>query len=149
MKRAYKNLLHLYPKDYREVFAAEMLAVFEEASDERRGRSLLRFALVELMSLVIGAGDEWIAKLTYGVYHSNSYISGRCLPDRQMMRPAGVTRTSYSAGQTAVDLIDEAGMCVNAHQRLVFASPLRRLLIFTCAVFLPVHPKARIWNRPN
>jgi hypothetical protein len=158
MRRACKTLLQFYPRDYREMFAAEMLVVFEEASEERRRHGsavFVRFAVAELMGLVTGAGAEWIAKSAYALFHSGSYISGRCLPDPRLMRPAGITRESYFAAQTATakatDLIDEAGTCVNAHQRFVLASPLRRLLILICGVLLPIHPslcaKTRVWKR--
>src|SRR5215510_9618456 len=104
MRRAYKILLRLYPGDYREIFAAEMLAVFEEASEERRRHGaivLLRFAVVELMSLVSGSWSEWIAKMAYAVYHSNSsYINGRCLPDARKMLPPGASRESYDLLRT-------------------------------------------------
>lgn len=148
MRRVYKTLLRLYPRDYTEVFAAEMSAVFEEVSEERRRQGttiFLRFVVAELMGLVIGAWAEWIAKSIYAVYHSNSYISGRCLPDPLRIRPAGVSRESHFAALRApaktADLIDETGTCVNAHQTFVLASPLRRLLILICKVFLPIHPR--------
>jgi hypothetical protein len=83
MRRLYKTLLRLYPRDYTELFAAEMLAAFEEVSEERQRQGaavFLRFAIAELMGLVTGAVAELIAKSVYAVYHNNSYISGRCLP---------------------------------------------------------------------
>ena len=149
MRRVYKTLLRLYPRDYTELFAAEMLAAFEEVSEERRRQGaaiFLRFAVAELMGLVTGAVAEWIAKSVYTVYHSNSnYISGRCLPDPLRIRPAGLSRESYFAALHAPaktpDLIDETGTCLNAHQTFVLASPLRRLLILICKVFLPIHPR--------
>src|SRR5262245_34154675 len=148
MMRVYKTLLRLYPRDYTEVFAAEMSAVFEEAFEERRRQGtaiFLRFAVEELMGLVTGAVAEWIAKSVYSVYHNNSYISGRCLPDPLRIRPAGVSRESFFAALHApaksADLIDETGTCGNAHQTFVLASPLRRLFILICKVFLPIHPR--------
>jgi hypothetical protein len=149
MRRVYKTLLRLYPRDYTELFAAEMSAAFEEAFEERRRQGaaiFLRFAVAELTGLVAGAMAELIAKSVYALYHSNSsYISGRCLPDPLRIRPAGLSRESYFATQAAsaktADLIDETGSCLNAHQTFVLASPLRRLLILICKVFLPIHPR--------
>jgi len=159
MRRVYVSLLRLYPNDYREIFAAEMLAAFEEASEERRRHGslvFLRFTFVELMGLVGGAGAEWMAKSTYSLYHSNSsYIRGRCLPDLRKMWPASAAREAYYAAQTAhanlTTLIAESEMCINAHQRFIYASPLKRLLILICEMFLPIHPrmgaKTRVWSR--
>ena len=86
--RAYKILLRLYPRDYRALFAGEMLAAFRTGSEECRGQgsgAYLRFAVSELAGLLSGAAAEWIAKSTTG-----SAIRGRCLPDRLKMRPPGV-----------------------------------------------------------
>jgi hypothetical protein len=96
MKRAYKILLQLYPRDFRAMFATEMSNTFEEASVERRRRGLgtyVRFALAELMALTMGAGIEWIAKLT-----TDSSVRGRSLPDRLLMRPPGVSFDAHYAG---------------------------------------------------
>jgi hypothetical protein len=92
-KRAYNFLLQLYPRDYRAMFAAEMLSAFEQAAEEQRGRA---FVLWELASLLVGAGSEWIAKLT-----SDSSIRGRLLPDRVRMRPPGVPWEVHYAGAFA------------------------------------------------
>jgi hypothetical protein len=131
VRLVYKTLLRLYPRDYAELFAAEMLTVFEEANNDRlrQGSAVfLRFAVAELMGLVSGAGAEWIAKSAYNVYHSGSYVSGCRQPDPLRIRPAGV---SYFAARTApakaTDLIDEAEMCVNAYQKFVYTSPLRSI----------------------
>ena len=157
MRRVYKTLLRLYPRDYAELFAAEMLTIFEEAYKDRRRQGsavFLRFAVAELMGLASGAGAEWIAKSAYNIYHSGSYISGCCLPDPLRIRPAGVSHfAAQRAPAKAIDLIDEAEMCVNAYQKFVFASPLKRLFILTCGVFLPIHPrrgaKTRVSNRQD
>ena len=160
MSRVYKVLLQLYPADYADVFSPEMLAAFEQAFEEHRrlgSAGLLHFLLAELISLLRGIWAEWVAKTAYNIYHSNSYTGQRCAPDRRLMRPPGVDRESYFAEQNArakvADLIEENAVCVNAQQRFVFASPLRRLLILTCAVFLPMHPcmsaKTRVWNRQD
>jgi hypothetical protein len=79
VKRAYRALLGLYPYDFRAAFAAEMLAGFETVGAERHS--------AELAGLLTGAAAEWIAKLT-----SDSSVRGRTLPDRRMMRPAGMPR---------------------------------------------------------
>jgi hypothetical protein len=92
-KRVYRALLQLYPSDYRARFAAEMLAAFEEGAAEQRARGCVAgvgFALLELMSLLLGAGAEWGAKFT-----CDRSTRGRCLPDWRMMRPPGVTREEW------------------------------------------------------
>ncbi len=72
------------------LFAAEMLSTFEQLAEQRRrvGKcAVLRFALAEFASVVVGAGTEWIAKLT-----TDPTVRGRSLPDVRMMRPVGVPR---------------------------------------------------------
>jgi hypothetical protein len=96
MKPAYDFLLRLYPRDYRAMFANEMSSAFEEASAEsrRQGRGVYaRFALAELTALTMGAGVEWVAKLT-----TDSSVRGRTLPDRLLMRPPGVSWDAHYAG---------------------------------------------------
>jgi len=96
IERVYEALLRLYPHDYRVLFATEMLNAFKQATAERRqqpGLIFIRFLLVEFVGLLIGAGAEWIAKLT-----TNSSVRGRCLPDLRMMRPPGVPRELWFAG---------------------------------------------------
>ena len=96
MTRAYRILLLLYPADYRALFAAGMLNAFAKTAAERRGQGravFIRFALAELAGLTIGAGAEWIAKLT-----TETSVRGRCLPDLRMMRPPGVSRELWFAG---------------------------------------------------
>ncbi len=90
MKRAYRILLRLYPRDYRAMFAREMLRSFEVAASERRAAG---FVTVELMGLVRGALLEWIAKLT-----TDKSVRGRVLPDLMMMRPPGVPKEVHFAG---------------------------------------------------
>ena len=96
--RAYRFLLRLYPRDYRARFAAEMLAAFELAAEERRG---LGFVLAELAGLLAGAGSEWIAKLT-----SDRSIRGRLLPDRLRMRPPGVPWEVHYSGAFEVEVAE-------------------------------------------
>jgi len=96
MKRAYELLLRLYPRDYRAMFATEMSNAFREALAEYRGqgwRAYARFAAAELMGLTMGAGVEWIAKLT-----TDRTVRGRSLPDRLLMRPPGVSWDAHFAG---------------------------------------------------
>jgi hypothetical protein len=63
MKRSYAALLRFYPAEYRALFEAEMLELFEEAAAERRGRgAFFWFSVRELAGLVWGGGFEWIAK---------------------------------------------------------------------------------------
>jgi hypothetical protein len=111
--RAYRTLLRLYPEDYKAMFSAEMLNAFEKATEERRaqgGLILVRFILAELAGLIIGAGVEWIAKLT-----TDKALRGQCLPDLRMMRPPGVPHEVWfasacmSSGQSvAMDEMIEA-----------------------------------------
>jgi len=131
-KRAYGLLLRLYPPDHRAVFASEMLATFDESAAAQRcqGRAIFaRFILAELAGLVKGAGGEWLVKWSYNLRHSNSYISSRGLPDRILMRPAGVSWDSYYGPNSA----KAHGLtCVNAQQTFAFGSSLRRLLLLAC-----------------
>jgi len=146
MTSAYKTLLRVYPPEYREMFAHEMLDAFEGAFQERwRGgkSSLLLFLFLELVSILKGALTEWIARFTYSIYHSSSYLSRSCLPNRLLMRPAGVAREAYffesAMGSKQPAPADDKNMCLNIHQRFVSASPITRLLMLTCAMFLPMH----------
>jgi hypothetical protein len=62
MKRAYKFLLLLYPREHRDHFAEEMIRVFEEAFGERRAPGFgwyIRFAFAEVNGLIAGAADAW------------------------------------------------------------------------------------------
>jgi hypothetical protein len=96
VKRAYTTLLRLYPRDYRALFAAEMLTAFEITAGERHaaGRPVyFCFVAAELIGLVKGVVSEWIVKLT-----TDPSIRGRSLPDRLMMRPPGVPWEVYYAG---------------------------------------------------
>jgi hypothetical protein len=96
VRRTYRTLLWLYPNDYTALFAMEMLHAFEQAAEERRrqsGPAFIRFLLGEFIDLLIGAGAEWIAKLT-----TNSSVRGRCLRDFRMMHPPGVPRALWFAG---------------------------------------------------
>jgi hypothetical protein len=96
IERAYQALLRLYPADYKVLFADDMLDTFGKAAEECRARGRLRFvrfAFAELASLVIGAVNEWIAKLT-----TDRSVRGRRLPDLRMMRPPGVPGRLWFAG---------------------------------------------------
>jgi hypothetical protein len=131
-KRAYRLLLRLYPPDHRAVFSSEMLAAFDESAAPRRNQgwpAFARFILAELAGLVTGAGAEWLAKWIYNLRHSNSYISSRGLPDRLLMRPAGVSWDSYYRANAAAA---SNLTCVNAQQTFAFGSALRRLLLLAC-----------------
>jgi hypothetical protein len=64
MKRTYKFLLLLYPRDHRDRFAEEMLNVFDEASAESRAEGwtwYVRFSFSEMAGLVAGATEAWLA----------------------------------------------------------------------------------------
>ena len=94
-RRVYKALLRLYPRDYRAMFASEMLAAFEQAAAAQHSRG---FLLAELSSLLAGAASEWIAKLT-----TDDSVRGRLLPDRLLMRPPGVPWELHYAGAFEVE----------------------------------------------
>lgn len=99
MKRAYENLLRLYPADYRARFAREMTGAFINAAGEfrvQRRTALARFLLGELIGLLAGAVAEWTAKLT-----SDSMARARRLPDLRKMRPAGISREVWFANPPA------------------------------------------------
>ena len=69
MKRAWRTLLRLYPPAHRELFAAEMEAVFDQAAEERRMAGWLAFAgllIAELYGLLMGAGGAWLAESRRG-----------------------------------------------------------------------------------
>jgi hypothetical protein len=96
MRRAYELLLQLYPRDFRSSFTPEMLTAFENSATEHRaqGRAIhIRFALRELIGVLMGVPAEWIAKLT-----TDSSLRGRSLPDQLMMRPPGVPWEAYYGG---------------------------------------------------
>jgi len=102
----YSTLLRLYPRDFAASFTDEMVAAFEKAFEQRRrqgGAAFVRFAIAELVGVVIGVGTEWIAKLT-----TDSSIRGRVLPDLRNMRPVGVppelwfAAASVNSGQSSL-----------------------------------------------
>jgi hypothetical protein len=116
MKRTYEFLLRLYPRDYRAMFATEMSSAFAEAAAERRREGwgvYARFALAELMGLAMGAGIEWIAKLT-----TDSSVRGRSLPDRLRMRPPGVSFDAHYAG-AFLSVPEELSQAQGRTERLV------------------------------
>jgi hypothetical protein len=116
MKRAYEMLLRLYPRDYRESFATEMSSAFEEASRDRRSRgwgAYARFAITELAGLALGAGMEWLAKLT-----TDASVRGRYLPDRLLMRPPGVSWEAHYGG-AGQHVPEELGMAQEQAEVLV------------------------------
>jgi hypothetical protein len=58
LRKAYSMLLGLYPMEFQVQFGGEMLAIFQQAAAEQRERggvNLLRFALREMLGLVVGA----------------------------------------------------------------------------------------------
>ena len=70
-----------------------MLTALESSARDSRARgpsAYIRFALKELIGVVMGACAEWIAKLT-----TDGSLRGRSLPDRLMMRPPGVPWEAY------------------------------------------------------
>jgi hypothetical protein len=120
-KKIYKALLGLYPGDYRERFAGEMAAAFEESLGEleQHGRSGWDFALVEFAGLLAGAALEWVAKAS-----TEASVRGRVLPDRLRMRPPGVSWEAHYG--SAVRTIPEEVRVAEQHvdllvQRMVYA----------------------------
>jgi hypothetical protein len=74
----YGWLLRLYPREYRTLFGAEMLAVLTESARERRCQgqpASVSFLLTELLGLVEGAAVEWRAKWTSRDYLAASQVS--------------------------------------------------------------------------
>jgi hypothetical protein len=64
MKCAYKFILLLYPRGYRDQFAEEMTGVFEEASAKSRAQGWawhVRFSCAEFAGLIGGAAGAWTA----------------------------------------------------------------------------------------
>jgi hypothetical protein len=94
--RVYRTALRLYPADYRVRFATEMHATFREALAERR--QAVGFTIAECGSVVLGAGREWLSKLT-----TDAAVRGRRLPDCRVMRPVGVTPQEWAAGLEWID----------------------------------------------
>jgi hypothetical protein len=63
LRKTYSILLGLYPADFRTQFGGEMVASFEQAAAERRGRGgacVLLFFVKEMLGLVAGAARERI-----------------------------------------------------------------------------------------
>jgi hypothetical protein len=98
--RVYKEALRLYPADYRARFASEMHATFREALAERR--RAVPFTIAECISVVLGAGREWLSKLT-----TDAATRGRRLPDCRVMRPVGVTPQEWAAGLAWIEDDDD------------------------------------------
>lgn len=103
-RRAYELLLRLYPRDLQALFSDEMSAVFQTAAEERRGEgwaAFARFVAGELCGLAGGAAAEWCARLCETTRRQPPTEA----LDLTKMRPAGVSRETYSA---AVDEVIEA-----------------------------------------
>ncbi len=83
----YRVLLRLYPHDYFDAFAGEMLNAFESVVQEHPDA---RFVLAECAGVLAGATAEWFAKLT-----TDRAVRGRAMPDLRMMRPAGVSKEAW------------------------------------------------------
>jgi hypothetical protein len=97
-----------------------MASAFEEASQDRRRRGrgvYVRFVLAELAGLAMGAGIEWIAKLT-----TDASVRGRSLPDRLLTHPRGVPWEAHYAGAFLPDEVKQAQQQTDALvQRMVHA----------------------------
>ena len=65
----------------------------------------VRFTIAECGSVVLGAGREWLCKLT-----TDAAVRGPTLPDCRLMRPAGVTPQQWAAG---LDWIDDGDDCTS------------------------------------
>jgi len=62
----YRVLLCLYPDDFRQQFAEEMLEIFQQRIDDLStggGAKFASFGLREFTGLLIGAAREWMAKI--------------------------------------------------------------------------------------
>ncbi|HEX4138467.1 MAG TPA: hypothetical protein VHY84_27910 [Bryobacteraceae bacterium] len=67
MKRIYALFLRLHPREYRDLFGSEVLAVFAEAAAEQRSRGhavWLWFLIVELSAAVVSAVRHWIDRFS-------------------------------------------------------------------------------------
>jgi hypothetical protein len=67
MKRVYGVFLCLYPREYRELFGAEVLNVFAQAAEEHRARGFgvwVWFMVSELSGAVVSAGSHWIDRFS-------------------------------------------------------------------------------------
>ncbi|HEY3825810.1 MAG TPA: hypothetical protein VGL82_14700 [Bryobacteraceae bacterium] len=67
MKRIYALFLQLYPREYRDLFGPEVLAVFSEAAAEERSRgraAWLWFLIVELSAAVVSAARHWVDRFS-------------------------------------------------------------------------------------
>ena len=98
MTLIYRALLRLYPREFRTVFAREMLSAFEDACSEYRQRGLcefVRFGVSELAGLVVEAAAECVAKTKHVVFHSRNSGDCGCLPDIARARPPWVARDTY------------------------------------------------------
>ena len=65
MRNIYAALLRLYPMEFQQVFAAEMIDTFEQAARDWRGRGRLAlwcFAGWEMAGLLRGLATEWMEK---------------------------------------------------------------------------------------
>lgn len=65
--RIFGLLLHLYPLEYRAVFAPEMLSILEKTAREKSRlgpQEHICFLCKESVGLLKGAAIEWIAKFT-------------------------------------------------------------------------------------
>ncbi len=106
-KSLYQALLRLYPWDYATAFSADMTTAFNEACEEQRRRgSFACFVTSGLAGLMLGAGREWLAKLT-----TDRSVRGRYLPDLRMMRPVGVSRELWFGSP---EREDNAGSTITA-----------------------------------
>jgi len=89
-------MLGLYPRDFRARFGREISETLKaKLSVARRTGwvTLTCVALAEGGSLFIGAGREWIVKLS-----SDPVCRARAIPDCSRMRPVGITRQEWGAG---------------------------------------------------
>ncbi len=76
MRQAFRAILRLYPADYREIFASEMMEVFDQAVEGRRRQGVLSsvsFAIRELIGLLGGLAKEWVYRGTARERYVNSH----------------------------------------------------------------------------
>jgi hypothetical protein len=111
MKHAVVALLHLYPAAWRDAFAAEMAAVFEESSSDRRSHGLAAyciFLITEVSGLLRGAAAAW----GIGLRHRRAipmifpFLMGAII-SASFFRPFVLVRHSSPAAETHLYTLEE------------------------------------------
>jgi hypothetical protein len=90
----YRALLQLYPADFRNQFAEEMISVFEQKSHERLENRKLTWLVSELFSIVKGAHMMWLTKILSIDREPSS--PGTALPAETPLTPAEISRRRHA-----------------------------------------------------